>query len=104
MSANPASPSISWVLEMRARVPEYVVHRQFAQETVVLNLRTGLYHGLNASGGRFIEVLDRAASVSAAVDQLASEYGQQRAGMERDVAEFCLALSERELLTLEPLA
>ena len=29
------------------RVPEHVVYRDFAEQTVVLNLRTGRYHGLN---------------------------------------------------------
>ena len=103
MSANPSLSTAS-VLEMRARVPEHVVHRQFAEETVILNLKTGLYHGLNASGGRFIEVLDRAPTVAAAAETLAQEYVQPLEQIERDVADFCLALSERELLRIEPAA
>lgn len=104
MSATSASLSGHSVLAMRARVPDHVVHRQFAEETVVLNLKTGLYHGLNVSGGRFLEVLDRAPTVGAAARQLAEEYRQPLDDMERDVADFCVALSERELLTLEPAA
>jgi hypothetical protein len=100
MSIHPASPSLESVLGMRARVPQHVVHRQFAEETVVLNLKTGLYHGLNASGGRFMEVLDRAPSVGRAAELLAEEYGQPLPDIQRDVADFCLALAERELLAL----
>src|SRR3954468_9977402 len=103
MSANPSIPAAS-VLEMRARVPQHVVHRQFAEETVVLNLSTGLYHGLNVTGGRFIEVLDRAPNVAAAAELLAEEYGQPLADIEHDLVEFCVALSERQLLDLEPAA
>lgn len=101
MSAKPTL-SLSGVLHMRARVPAHVVHRQFAAETVMLNLETGIYHGLNASGGRFIEALDRAASVAAAAGQLAGENEQPVHEIERDVADFCVALSDRDLLTLEP--
>jgi hypothetical protein len=102
MTPNPASlPGASDILGMRARVPDHVVHRQFAQETVVLNLQSGTYHRLNASGGRFIEVLDRAPSVAAAAEQLATELGEPLAEIRHDIASFCAALSKRSLLTLE---
>ena len=94
--------SVSDILAMQARVPAHVVHRQFAEETVVLNLKTGLYHGLNASGGRMIEVLERAATVEDAARQLAAEYEQPEESMQADVAAFCSSLVERELLTLQP--
>ena len=30
--------------------PQHVVHREFAKETVILNLQSGMYHGLNPTG------------------------------------------------------
>ena len=43
-------------LDAHASVPQHVVYRRFAAETVVLNLETGTYHGLNATGARMLEL------------------------------------------------
>ena len=39
--------------------PSHVVYRTFVTETVALNIETGQYHGLNATAGRMLEVLER---------------------------------------------
>jgi hypothetical protein len=99
MSAHVANEPPT-VLQQRARVPEHVVHRQFAEETVILNLKTGFYHGLNVTGGRMLDVLGAAPTVGDAAQQLADEYEQPLDLIQADLAEFCLALVERELLEL----
>ena len=48
------------ILSARPAVPDHVVYREFVNETVVLNLETGTYHGLNPSGGRMLEALGSA--------------------------------------------
>ena len=85
-----------------AREPQHVVHREFPSETVVLNLETGTYHGLNPIGGRMLDELNRASSVHAAIARLAAAYEQPVEAVERDVHEFCMQLVERGLLVLEP--
>ena len=87
---------------VRVRQPQHVVHREFPSETVVLNLETGAYHGLNPTGGRMLEELNRAASVAAAAARLATAYEQPVDVVERDVYAFCTGLIERGLLTVEP--
>ena len=102
MSADSASHSLAALLAMKARVPENVVHRQFAAETVILNLDTGLYHGLNVTGGRMMEVLDR--SPNGGGRRRAACAGV-RAGTQRDAARrrrVLQPLAERNLLLLEP--
>jgi hypothetical protein len=99
MSANVANNPAS-VLARHATLPAHVVHRQFAEETVILNLKTGYYHGLNVTGGRMLEVLGASATVGEAAKKLADEYGQPIAVIEEDLAAFCLALVERDLLEL----
>lgn len=89
------------VLAGRAQVPDHVVYRAFANETVVLNLHTGRYHGLNPSGARILETLEREASVAAAAARLAGEYGAPVSNVERDVYEFCLDLLERGLIEID---
>lgn len=102
MSADPiTSPSL---MQMRAQVPDHVVHREFAEETVVLNLKTGYYHGLNLVGGRMLETLGSSPTVAAAAQSLAAEFEQPLALIEADLSEFCQALVERELLALVPAA
>lgn len=80
------------------RVPNHVVSRAFANETVVLNLNTGLYHSLNPTGGRMLEVLGELGSVHAAVDKLAAEYDQTVDSMRQDVYSFCVSLAEQGLV------
>ena len=66
----PSFPTRSF-LSARVRLPQHVVHRSFVAETVVLNLRTGKYHGLNPTAGKMLEALDAAPTVGAAVPVLA---------------------------------
>ena len=44
---------------MKVRLSENVVFRSFGSETVLLNLKSGQYHGVRGSGGRMLEVLFR---------------------------------------------
>jgi hypothetical protein len=39
------------------RIPDGVATRQLGGETVLLNLETGTYFGLDAVGSRFLELL-----------------------------------------------
>lgn len=82
------------------RVPPYVVYRDFAHETVMLNLRTGKYHGLNPSAGAMLDVLEKASTVFDAVHQIAKRYGKEPAEVEQDVYEFCIDLLDRSLIEL----
>ncbi len=86
------------LLNTRLRVPEHVVHRSFEEETVVLNLDSGVYHGLNPTAARMLEQIDSSDSVGAAVDVLAGEFDQPRERIERDVLALCHALEERGLI------
>lgn len=86
------------ILQERVSVPEHVVYRNFAEETVVLNLDSGRYHGLNATAARMLEVVKVSDSVAAAVAELAREFDQPEDVIERDVVELCGALAERGLI------
>ncbi len=84
--------------EARVRAPGHVVHRPFPTKTVVLNLQTGRYHGLNPVAGRILELLEREESVPAAARIVAQEYGHPQAEVEADVCSLCLDLVGRGLL------
>ena len=89
------------LLGSRVRLPEHVVHRGFAAETVVLNLQTGKYHGLNPTAGRMLEVLESKDSVGQAAAEIASEYGQPIDQVEQDLCELCADLAERGLIEVD---
>lgn len=97
------TPGESVLLAARPRVPEHVVYRRFVNETVVLNLETGRYHGLNPVGGRMLEALERAETVADAVGRLGEELRDVALDeLERDVCAFCADLLERGLIELSP--
>jgi hypothetical protein len=78
-----------------------VVHRSFPTETVVLNLQTGKYHGLNPTAGRMLEALAKDGDPRAAAVAVAEEYEQPLAATERDMRDLCEALLERGLIEID---
>jgi len=86
--------------EARVRIPRHVVHRHFPAQTVVLNLQTGRYHGLNPTAGRMLDALAEAQTVAAAALIVADHYRQPRADVERDLCELCGDLLSRGLVEL----
>jgi Coenzyme PQQ synthesis protein D (PqqD) len=90
----------SSLLGERIELPQHVVYRSFPSETVVLNLQTGKYHGLNPSAGRMLEAVERADSVRDAVAQVAAEFGQPQSVIERDICDLCRLLLDRGLVEI----
>ena len=82
------------------RLPKHVVYRAFVFETVVLNLDTGKYHGLNPVAGRTLELLDRTGNLEETAVRLAAEYKRPKHEIEADLREFCSDLSKRGLIEL----
>jgi len=93
-----ASPSDQELLASQARLPQHVVHRGFVAETVVLNLRTGKYHGLNSTAGKMLDALEEAPTVGDAVPGLAEEFEVERPQVEGDLIVLCRGLLERGLI------
>lgn len=94
-------PDTASLLASKIDVPQHVVHRSFPSETVVLNLQTGCYHGLNPTAGSMLEALERASCVRDAAVALAALYQQPQGLVERDICELCTLLLERGLVQLD---
>ena len=73
------------LLDARLRMPDHVVHRTFVRETVILNLRTGKYHGLNPMAGRMLDVLSGGVTVRDAAAQISTEYKVDQTVVEADI-------------------
>jgi PqqD family protein of HPr-rel-A system len=92
--------SNSELLAAHIRMPQHVVHRSFVAETVVLNLRTGKYHGLNPTAGRMLEALEESPTAGTVVPELAREFGVEPAKVESDLVALCQGLLERGLIEM----
>jgi len=86
------------LLEAKVKVPQSVVFRSFPTETVVLNLQTGKYHGLNPTAGKMLQALTEAASVREAAAAVAAEYKAPAATIEVDICDLCQNLLDRGLV------
>ncbi len=84
----------------RAEIPQNVVYRRFVAETVLLNLNTGKYHGINPSGGYLLELLEKLGSVEQVAATLAREYGLPLERAVDDLCDLCVELEQRDLLVL----
>jgi len=86
----------------RVRVPQHVVYRDFVAETVVLNLNTGTYHGVNPTGGRMLRLLDEVGDLGVVASRLAGEYRRPRSEIAADLETFCRDLLARNLIEEAP--
>jgi hypothetical protein len=79
-------------------VPDHVVCREFAEQTVALNLQTGRYHGLNPTAATMLEALREAPTVAAAAERLAPAWNVSPEVLLADLLELCEGLENRGLL------
>ncbi len=100
-NTSATASAVASLLAGKATVPQHVVYRAFPTETVVLNLETGRYHGLNATAGRMLEALGRAETGSQAAVELAAAYEQPVDVLEADLYDLCCALLERGLIEVD---
>ena len=98
-TGDPPDPEL---LTGTVSLPEHAVYRAFPAETVVLNLDTGQYYGLNPTGGRMLEVLVEVGHFATAVDRLSADFGRPRDQIERDLCALCAGLKERGLISVGP--
>ena len=86
------------LLGVKVKVPQSVVFRSFPTETVVLNLQTGKYHGLNPTAGRMLRALTESDSVREAAVAVAAEYDCAAETIEEDICDLCQNLLDRGLI------
>jgi hypothetical protein len=102
MPNTPPAIDVDDLLVSRACLAPNVVYREFPSETIMLNLVTGTYYGLNPVRGRMLVLLERVACVGAAIAPLAQEFDKPPEVIEGDLQELCRALHERGLIELVP--
>lgn len=79
------------------RNPMVAARRLSPQETVLLHLETGAYHGLNAEGALLWDMLDGTRTVADIIDELNTTV-EPTADLHEFVTTFVMDLKERDLV------
>lgn len=82
-------------------IPQHVVHRSFEQETVLLNLETGQYHGLNQVAGKMLTELQETGDAQETARRVAEAFGVPVERVEADLAQLLAQLRERGLVVID---
>jgi len=82
-------------------IPPQVMARQAGEETVILDLATGTYFGLNPVGARIWTLLGEGKTLVQVCDVMQEEFDVSRANIERDVLDLVGQLREQQLITAE---
>ncbi|TML66648.1 MAG: PqqD family protein [Actinobacteria bacterium] len=91
------------ILSSRVVIPDNVVLRAFEAETLLLNLDTGTYHGLNQTGARMLDLLrETDGDVGRSLETLSQEYDMPQDELAEDLVRLCRELVDRGLLELVP--
>jgi hypothetical protein len=95
-------PSLEWarIRHLRAVVPEHVIFRPFSSEMVLLNIETGMYHGMDEVGSRCFEALRTSDSLQIALGALTREYEGPEERIRGDLVGYCSELLAHGLIEL----
>ena len=90
---------IELTLGDRIVVPEAVISRELDGETVVLNLETGVYFGLDGVATDIWNALQGAGRIEDAFNSLLNQYEVQPATLKDDLLSFVNQLAAKGLLS-----
>jgi hypothetical protein len=82
----------------RVRVPDDVLISPLQEESVILNLDSERYYGLDDVGTRFLSVLTTANSIDAACQSLAEEYDIDREVLRQDLVALIQNLLQQGII------
>lgn len=76
-----------------------VTFQEMGDETVLLNLASGQYFGLNRVGTRIWQLLTEGQTPAGIIDTIAAEFDAPRADVERDTHALLATLNENGLIS-----
>ena len=86
----------------RAVVPQHVLVRHLHGESVLLNLDTEKYFGLDAMGTRMFVLVTASPCIESAYEKLLEEYEVEPEGLRGDLIELLSCLADHGLLHVSP--
>ena len=85
----------------RVTVPDHVIVRQLGDESVMLDMASGYYFGLDPVGARIWQLLSATSSLAEIVERLAQEYDVTPEQANSDLVRFVEELKANGLLNVE---
>ena len=85
-------------LDTQLTIPPHVLSRLVGEETVLLNLESGIYFGLDGVGKFIWDSVSDGRSLAETVDSIVAEYKIGEDQATTDVVDFTATLVERGLL------
>jgi hypothetical protein len=84
----------------RVRVGDEVLSSRMDKETVILNLKTGMYHGLDPVGTRFFELVKASGNLAEVHRQLLTEFDVTPDRLEADLLSLCQEMMAKGILEI----
>jgi hypothetical protein len=92
--------AISPTLNSRVRVKDDVLFQELNGEGVLLNLKTGVYFGLDHVGTRFWQLLEKQTLLSGILEALLAEYDVPQERCAHDLIALVADMEKHELIAL----
>lgn len=93
-------PAMSISFSDRVKIPDDVLISKLQEESVILNLDSERYYGLDDVGTRILSVLTTSDSIEAAYQTLLNEYDVDTQALRQDLLELVENLSTHGLLQI----
>ena len=82
-------------------VNQDVVSCDLVDEAALLNLKTGIYYGLDPVGARIWKLIQTPRQLNEILETLLNEYEVEKTRCQNDLIELLEQLSEKELITIK---
>lgn len=84
----------------KTTIPAQVMARQVGDETVILDLGSGTYFGLDPVGARIWQLMGEGKTLGEICDTMLDEYEVAREALQHDVLELADKLLEQKLISI----
>ena len=82
----------------KVTIPQQVLARKVGEETVILDLASGTYFGLDPVGARIWQLMNEGKTLAEVCVAMLEEYEVTRDDIERDVLKLAEELSAKQLI------
>ena len=82
----------------KVAIPSQVMARQVGNESVILDLSSGTYYGLDPVGARIWQLMTEGQTLAQVCETMLAEYEVSREDIERDVLALVQTLADKQLV------
>ncbi len=87
-------------LSAKVTIPSQVMAREVGDETVILDLASGTYYGLDPVGARIWQLMAEGRPLEQVCAAMLDEFDVSRAALEQDLDRLVTELAEKGLISL----